>query len=157
MLQVQEPLLGNSSYINFSPRNIPAMVYAMGSLFTIVTVISIPTLILIFHPIMIEVVRYFKWGETKCVIFINKLLFIHGLEPVLDSFQGDYKDNLRFFAGLHSFLYRIIFFCIIITESTPDINSLLLVIVAYFIIILLIHMLVMPFKRYIDNALYTLI
>ena len=132
-------------------------VYATGSLFTIVTVISIPTLILVFHPIMIGVSRYFEWGETKYVVFINRLLFIHKLKPVLDSFQGDYKDNLSFFAGLHSFLYRLIFFCIVVVVPTPDISGLLVMIIAYFIVILLIHILVMPFKRYIDNASYSLI
>ena len=132
-------------------------VYATGSLFTIVTVISIPTLILVFHPIMIGVAHYFEWGETKCVRFINKLLFIHKLKPVLDSFQGDYKDNLSFFAGLHSFLYRIIFFSIVVAASTLEISDLLLLMMMFFIIILLIHILVMPFKRYIDNASYSLI
>ena len=48
-----------------------AVVYAIGSIFAIVTVIIIPTLILLFHPIMIAVSRYFKWGDTKCVTFIN--------------------------------------------------------------------------------------
>ena len=132
-------------------------VYAIGSLFTIVTVISIPTLILVFHPIMIGIARYFEWGETKCVVFINKLLFIHKLKPVLDSFQGDYKDNLSFFAGLHSLLYRIIFFSIVVAASAVNFNILLLLMIAYFMIILLIHMLVMPFKRYIDNASYSLV
>ena len=130
------------------------VVYAIGSIFAIVTVIIIPTLILLFHPIMIAVSRYFKWGDTKCVIFINKLLFIHKLKPVLDSFQGDYKDNFSFFAGLHSFLYRIIFFSIIVTTSGSD---LVLLMIAFFIIILLIHTLTMPFQRYIDNASYSLI
>ena len=132
-------------------------IYATGSLLTIITVIFIPTLILVFHPIMILVVRYFEWGETKCVLFINKLLFIHRLKPVLDSFQGDYKDNYSFFAGLHSFLYRIIFFCIVVAASTTDVNDLLLLMTAYFVVMLLIHMLAMPFKRYIDNASYSLI
>ena len=45
---------------------------------------------------------------------------------MLDSFQGDYKDNFSFFAGLHSFLYRIIFFSIIVAASTPDVDGLLL-------------------------------
>ena len=130
------------------------VVYAIGSIFAIVTVIIIPTLILLFHPIMIAVSRYFKWGDTKCVTFINKLLFIHRLKPVLDSFQGDYKDNFSFFAGLHSFLYRIIFFSIIVTTSGSD---LVLLMIAFFIIILLIHTLTMPFQRYIDNASYSLI
>ena len=133
-------------------------VYAIGSLFTIVTVIFIPTLILVFHPIMIVVARYFQWGETKCVVFINKLLLVNKLKPVLDSFQGDYKDNLTFFAGLHSFLYRTLFLCIVVAAtSAPDINGLLLLMIAYFIIILVIHILVMPFKRYRDNASYSLV
>ena len=130
------------------------VVYAIGSIFAIVTVIFIPTLILLFHPIMIAVCRYFKWGDTKCVTFINKLLFIHKLKPVLDSFQGDYKDNFSFFAGLHSFLYRIIFFSIVITTSGSDF---ILSMIAFFIIILLIHTLTMPFQRYVDNASYSLI
>ena len=132
-------------------------VYAVGSIFTIVTVISIPTMILVFHPIMIGIARYFDWGETKCVLLINKILLIHNLKPVLDSFQGDYKDNLSFFAGMHSFLYRIIFFSIMGAASSPDIDYLLLLIVSFFLIILLIHILVMPFKSYIDNISYTLI
>ena len=132
-------------------------IYAIGSLFTIVTVIFIPTLILVFHPIMIIIVGYFKWGDTKCVVFINRLLFIHKLKPVLDSFQGDYKDNLSFFAGLHSFLYRIIFFSIVVAAPGANINRLLLLMIAYFMIILLIHILVMPFKNYIDNVSFSLV
>ena len=132
-------------------------VYATGSLLVILTIIFIPTLILVFHPVMIGVARYFEWGETKYVIFINKLLMIHNLKPVLDSFQGDYKDNLSFFAGLHSFVYRIIFFCIVVAASGARINDLLLLMISYFIVILTIHMLVRPFKRYVDNASYSLI
>ena len=132
-------------------------VYAVGSLFTIVTVISIPTMILLFHPIMIGVAHYFEWGETKCVLLINKILLIHNLKPVLDSFQGDYKDNLSFFAGLHSFFYRIVFFSIVVAVSSPDIDYLLLLIIIFFVIILLIHVLAMPFKRHIDNVSYTLV
>ena len=135
----------------------PYLVYAIASIFITVTVISIPTMILVFHPIMILVARYFEWGETRLVVFINKILFIDKLKPILDSFQGDYKYNYDFFAGLHTFLYRIIFFCIMVAVPTPDVNTLLLLMIAYFIIILLTHVLVMPFKRHIDNVSYTLI
>ena len=144
---------GNLKYFGDLLRS----VYALGSVFTILTVISIPTLILVIHPIMMRIAFYFEWGETKYVVFINRLLFIHKLKPVLDSFQGDYKDNLSIFAGLHSFLYRLIFFCIVVVVPTPDISGQLVIIIAYFIIILLIHILMMPFKRYVDNASYSLI
>ena len=146
-------LQGNLKYFGDLLYN----VYGMGSLFTLLTMIFIPTIILVFHPIMICIARYFEWGETKCVILINKLLLIDRLKPVLDSFQGDYKDNLSFFAGLHSFLYRIIFFCIIVAASSPDSNGLLLLMIAFFMIIILVHVLVMPFKKYVDNASYSLI
>ena len=64
-------LQGSLTYVGDSLYD----VYAVGSLFAIVTVIFIPTLILIFHPIMIEVVRYFKWGDTKCVVFHQQIIF----------------------------------------------------------------------------------
>ena len=131
--------------------------YAVGSLFAITTVIIIPTLILVLHPIMIIVCGYFQWGESKVIRVINKVLFINKLKPILDSFQGDYKNNLTFFAGLHSFLYRIIFFSILVSISTPDVNRLLFLMLTFFLVILLIHVLVMPFKRYTDNAAYSLI
>ena len=137
-------------------RNVQYNVYATGSLFIIAVVILIPTLILVLHPIMITVVSYFEWGDSKCVGFVNKFLLIHKLKPVLDSFQGDYKDNLSIFAGLHSFLYRIVFFSIMVAASTPDVDHLLLLMMAFFLVILLIHVLVMPFKNYIDNAAYSL-
>ena len=137
--------------------NLLYSVYGVSSILTLVTVIFVPTMILVFHPIMIGIARYFDWGETKCVLLINRILLIHNLKPVLDSFQGDYKDNLSFFAGLYSFLYRIIFFCIVLASSSPDMNDLLLLMTAFFMIILLVHVLVMPFKSYIDNTSYTLV
>ena len=146
-------LQGNFRYFG----NLLYDIYGVGSILTLVTVIFIPTMILVFHPIMIGIARYFEWGDTKFVTFINKILFIHKLKPVLDSFQGDYKDNLSFFAGLYSFLYRIIFFCIVLASSSPDMNDLLLLMTIFFMIILLVHVLVMPFKSYIDNASYTLV
>ena len=99
---------------------------------------------------------YFRWGESRVVLFINKCLMIDRLKPVLDSFQGNYKDNLQFFAGLQIFFYRTFFFLIVVV-TTPDVNKSLLFITGYFIAIILIHNLVMPFKKYVDNAVYTII
>ena len=143
-------LQGNLKYFGHALFDL----YATSSLLTIITVIFIPTLILVFHPVMTVIARYFEWEETKYVILINKVFMIHKLNPVLDSFQEDYKDNFRFFAGLHSFLYRIIILCIIVAASGAHFNDLLLLMISCFITFLLVHMLVMPFKRYVDNASY---
>ena len=145
-------LQGDLEYFTEMPHTL----YALGAILFIITVIAIPTLILLFHPIMMRIVVYFRWGESRAVLFINKCLMIDRLKPVLDSFQGNYKDNLQFFAGLQIFFYRTLFFLIVVV-ITPDVGKSLLLLVGYFMAIILIHDLVMPFKKYIDNAVYSMI
>ena len=132
-------------------------VYVIISLLTVVIIITVPTMLLAFHPILLRIAIYFKWGESRFILLINKLLLIDRLKPVLDTFQGDYKDNVHFFAGLHFIVYRIILLCIMAMASTADINLLYLLVTLYFLVILLIHVLVMPFKRFINNAAYSLV
>ena len=111
-----------------------------------------------FHPLLINMAIYFEWGESRFILLINRLLLIDRLKPVLDTFQGDYKDKMHYFAGLHFIVYRIIFLCIVVMASTADANYLyLLLVVTYFSVILLIHVLVMPFKRFINNAAHSLV
>ena len=131
-------------------------IYEIGSLITVIIIITIPTTILVFHPILISIAIYFEWGENKFVLLVNKILLIDRLKPVLDTFQGDYKDNQYFFAGLHFFLYRTLLYCIIVAASTADLNRLYLLITIYLLVIQLIHVLVMPFKKFINNAAYSL-
>ena len=132
-------------------------VYAIGSLLTLVIIITIPMMILMFHPLLINIAIYFEWGESRFILLINKLLLIDRLKPVLDTFQGDYKDNMHFFAGLHFILYRLILLCIVVMASTADANRLYLLVTIYFLAILLIHVFAMPFKRFINNAAYSLV
>jgi len=144
---------GDIEYFNEARYN----VYAAGALFTITTIIFIPTLILVLHPIMITTASYFKWGDSKCVRLVNKCLCINKLKPLLDSFQGDYKDNLSFFAGLHSFLYRSILLTIVITASTPEISCLLFLVQLFLLAFLIIHMTAIPFKKSADNIVHSLV
>ena len=137
-------------------KEMPHTLYALGAILFIIIVIGIPMVILLLHPLLMQIVVYFRWGESKPVLFINKCLMIHRLKPVLDAFQGNYKDNLQFFAGLQIFFYRTLFFMIVVV-TTPDIDRALLCIAGYFVAIILIHYLVMPFKKYVDNAIYSMI
>ena len=136
----------------------PYILYAMGAILTVITVTTIPTLILVLHPIIMKCASYLGVGDSKVINIINKLLFVHKLKPVLDSFQGGYKDNMRLFAGLQIFVYRIMFFYIAALPSTIKTrNSTLLMIGFLLCIIILVHMLTMPFKCYKDNAVHSLI
>ena len=145
-------LQGNLKYFQEMSHNI----YAIASLFTIIVVITVPTLILLFHPVMMQVADYFKKGESWVVLLVNKCLLINKLKPILDSFQGDYKGNFRCFAGLQIFFYRILFFLIAVV-ATPNVSLSLLLLIGFFVIITLVHILALPFKRHFDNAIYSMI
>ena len=132
-------------------------VYAIISLFTIVIIVTVPTMIFVFHPILIRIAFYFEWGESRFILLINKLLLIDRLKPVLDTFQGDYKDTMHFFAGLHIIVYRLMLLCIVVMASTADTNRLYLLVTIYFLVILIIHVLAMPFKRTFNNAVHSLV
>ena len=134
------------------------ILYAMGAILTVITVTTIPTLILVLHPIIMKCASYLGLGDSKIINIINKVLFVQKLKPVLDSFQGGYKDNMRLFAGLQNFVYRILFFYIAALPSTVKTQNTVLLMSGFLLcIIILIHMLTMPFKHYKDNAVYSLI
>ena len=137
-------------------KDFPHTLYAASSLLILVIIIAIPTLILLLHPIMIKIVSVFGWGDSRVVLLINACLFVNKLKPIIDSFLGDYKDNFRYFAGLQMFLYKIVFFFIMVV-TTPEVTLTLLLLTIFMMVITLIHILVMPFKRYVDNAVYSMI
>ena len=146
-MQGNIPYFGNAMY----------NVYAIGSLLVIVTLIALPTVILMLYCFIANIVIICGWQESKGIQIINKYLLVHKLKPILDSFQGDYKFNVQFFSGLHFFLYKTLFFFIVVAGLTPDIDILCIFIIVFFFLITTLHMLAMPFKKYGDNAAYSLI
>ena len=132
-------------------------IYAIGSILISITLIAIPIVVLMLYPFISNIVIIFRWEESHGIQFVNRCLFVHKLKPILDSFQGDYKNHLQFFAGVYFFLYKTLFFCIVIAGSSPDVNSLLLFLIMFFLSITLVHMLTMPYKKYKDNAAYSFV
>ena len=132
-------------------------IYAIGSILISITLIAIPIVVLMLYPFISNIVIIFRWEESHGIQFVNRCLFVHKLKPILDSFQGDYKNHLQFFAGVYFFLYKTLFFCIVLAGSSPDVNALLLFVIAFFLSITLVHMLAMPYKKYEDNAAYSIV
>ena len=77
--------------------------YEIGSLITVIIIITIPTMILVFHPILISIAVYFEWGESKFVLLVNKILLIDRLKPVLDTFREITKTTFISFLVSTSF------------------------------------------------------
>ena len=146
-LQGNIPYFGNAMY----------NVYAIGSLLVIGIPIFLTTVILMLYCIIANIVNICGWQESKGIQVINKCLLVHKLKPILDSFQGDYEFNLQYFSGLHFFIYKTLFFSIVVVGLTPDIDILFIFIIVFFFLITMLHMITMPFKKHVDNVAYSLI
>ena len=95
----------NAEVVYFSKEHLP---YAIPALFCIFTVGLLPPYLLFVHPLLNKGIAFLGLEETKIVKLLCGIIPVDSLKPFLDSFQGCFKDNFRFFAGLY-FIYRWIF------------------------------------------------
>ena len=129
-------------------------IYATFAIFVFVVVTILPSLILLLHPFLLQVLAHFDLSEHWCVLKLLKLLCIQKLIPFLDSFQSCYKDKCRMFAGLY-FLYRVaLLLCFILSESYVHL--------LYWVQLLLlsflgVHATIQPYKKKVHNFLDSLI
>ena len=136
----------NGDIVYFSDHHLP---YALPAIFTLVTIgMSAPTLLITF-PLLNKILGYLGLEESKFINSIFQRLRINSLKPLLDSFQGCFKDNFRFFAGLY-FLYKWIILVIGITTS--DIGSYYCAISSTFLVILSVHVICQPYKTRAHNT-----
>jgi predicted outer membrane repeat protein len=88
----------NGNIVSFSANHLP---YALPALFCLLTIGLMPPFLLLAYPLANKVLAIVHCEDLK----LSKYITIVRLKPLLDAFQGCFKDNLRFFAGLY-FLYR---------------------------------------------------
>jgi hypothetical protein len=85
------------------------LLYAIPALFCLLTLGLLPPVLLLCYPLLNKILTYLGLEDSKIVKFISGKLPTSTLyKPLLDSFQGCFKDDFRFFAGLY-FLYRWLF------------------------------------------------
>ena len=112
----------------FHGRHLPYGIIAI--LCTLVIVIGLPLLLLL-EP------------------FINHKINFYRIKPLLDQFQGCYRDKYRSFAAYYMICRVVIISIIIITSSNKNITHILLLIIST--ILLLIQLIVKPYKSKILN------
>ena len=133
------------------------MMYTIGALTILIAIIAFPTVLLLFHPLILSLLGNLGLGESRLMKCIDCCLRINKLRPLLDSFQGNYKNSMKFFAALHFFLYRTLVLCAIIATPTSSIGTVQLILIALFLIILIIHIVTSPFKNKVDNIAHSVV
>ena len=137
---------GNVSY--FSKLH---LVYAIPALACILTIVTIPPLLLLWYPAANMLLGKCGLSESR---IMTKISFLNRLKPLLDSFQSCYKDNCRFFSGLY-FLYRL--FTLAAFALTKGLHQFYLVVEVQLLLMLACHSIAQPYREKWHNILDTLL
>ena len=125
------------------------LLYAIPALISLIIFIIPFPLILTFDGLLLKV-------ESKLAIrfaFIRRLMpwtAIHyKLKPLLDSFQGPFKDQYRFFAGLY-FFYRFLILALLVIASS--IHHYYFLLAVALVVFLVIQAMAQPFQEKSHNV-----
>lgn len=140
----------NGEVVNFSKQHLP---YAIPALLCLFTIGLLPPALLLLYPLLNKVIYFLGSGieDKRLVRFICNLF--NTLKPLFDSFQGCFKDNFRFFAGLY-FLYR---WTILIIYMNAVFSVYYIAIGCALLIILTVHTIVQPYVKRAHNIIDTLL
>ena len=124
--------------------------YAVVALFVLVFIVLIPPILLIAYPLVFKLLGRCGLSESKLVNALWRLMPIQ----FLDAFQSSFKDQYRFFAGLH-FLYRMVILGTnMLRQSWLQFYS---IVQLQLIIALTVHALFQPHKLKRHNVIDTLL
>ena len=130
----------NGEIVVFSREHLPYAIPAL--LFLLIVGIILPVL-LIAYPLVNKLLAFCGIGESHIITSLSKRVHISKLKPFLDSFQGCFKDNLRFFAGLY-FLYRWIG-PLAYAASSESLGGYYAVVEGVLIVVLVVHAVAQPY------------
>lgn len=107
----------------------------------------IPSTLLLLYPAHYKLLSALRIAESSC----TRKVFgpLERLKPFFDSFQGCFKDHLRFFSGLY-FAYRYIFLMIVTWMLANDAYFLLSLLLCF---ILILHSILQPYRKRLHNTI----
>ena len=124
--------------------------YSIVAISFIITVITIPLIILLVYPLTLHLLALCNLSEHQLVEKLLRISQINRLKPLIDSFQGCYRDKVRFFSGLY-FAYRVIILgCYSLARSTSQFH-----VISQFLLMgfMGIHSIVQPYKKRSHNII----
>ena len=126
------------------------LLYAIPALFFLFIVGLLPLALLLSYPLLNRVLTVFGCENVRVISFVSQLVPTTNLKPLLDSFQGCFKDNFRFFSGLY-FLYRWI---IPLIHMTPGIfNVYYTAVSGVLVFIITLHTICQPYIKRTHNII----
>ena len=131
----------------FSLNHLP---YALPAIVCLMTVSTIPPALLLLYPSTNKILVFCNLVDTQVVRRVSRVIPINKLKPFLDSFQGCFKDELRFFAGIY-FLYRWI--TLLMLALIPSITGFYISLGNAYILLLMLHTVFQPYTIRVYNII----
>ena len=141
----------NGEIVHFSKEHLP---YALPAVFCLLTVGIIPPILLLIYPLLNKIIAKLDLEKFTVFAYIMKVPSISSVKPFLDSFQGCFKDDMRFFAGLY-FLYRWMF--LLIHIGTVGFFEHYTVVGGVLVFILTLHTVCQPYLKRAHNIIDALL
>ena len=141
----------NGEYPYMGPEHLR---YALPAILFIMTMVSIPPLLLLSYPLCYKLFALLRIEESRCVQITCKIFPLERIKPLFDSVQGTFKDRYRFFAGLY-FLYRL---CLLLTFTyTSTLPTYYTITGIQLMCMLALHAMCRPYKNTWHNILDALL
>ena len=141
----------NGEVVHFSKEHLP---YALPAVLCLLTVGIIPPILLLTYPLLNKVIAKLDLEKFTVFAYVMKAPSISSIKPFLDSFQGCFKDDMRFFAGLY-FLYRWMF--LLIHIGTVGFFEHYTVVGGVLVFILTLHTVCQPYLKRAHNIIDALL
>ena len=120
--------------------------YALIAVVFLITFVLLPPIILLTNSILIQILSYCHCKNTRVVNVVLMTRF----KPLLDSFQGCFKDSCRCFASIY-FFYRIGF--LLLHATFPVAITFYILTEIALIILIGVHAIVQPYQQKWHNTL----
>ena len=130
------------------------LLYALSAIIILVVIAILPPMLLLLYPNVLKLLQLCNLSEHRLVLAILKVTRINLLLPLLDVFQGHFKDNLRFFAGLY-FFYRLAL--LIPSSCCQNVYEYAVTAELVIVLILCFHSVAQPYKQKKHNIINTLL
>ena len=128
--------------------------YAIPALFALVFMTFLPPLLLLVYPLCYKVLALLRLEESKLTKLLCLAIPLEKLKPLFDSFQGEFKDDHRHFAGLY-FLYRLL--ALVIFAFANTLSEFYFFLELLLVLMLALHGWFQPYKKKWPNRLDTYI
>ena len=124
--------------------------YAIPALVALVLMTILPPILLLVYPLCYKVLAVVRLEESKITKLLCKAIPLEKFKPLFDSFQGEFRDSHRYFAGLY-FIYRLLALTIFAFANT--LTEFYFFLELLLILMLALHAWCQPYKKRWHNRL----